>query len=74
MTYHDIQNKDIAIPRSKHRIKDFDLDSDPNRNLADLTDRLDALQRAVANERGINERFRQEILAKVRLLLERGPY
>jgi hypothetical protein len=65
----DVKDKSIGYAKSKRRIKD--LDSDPN---IDLADRIDALQRAVANERGENERFREEMRAKVRLLLEGRSY
>lgn len=51
-----------ARVKSKRRINS---DSD------DLVDRLDALQRAVANQRGELERFRQEVIASVNSLLER---
>ena len=68
MTYHDIQNKDIDYAKSKRRIHGHDIDSDSD---SDLADRIDSLQRAFANERGINERFREETLAILRILLQR---
>jgi hypothetical protein len=72
VTIDNIQNKDIGYAKSKRRIQKRNLDSD------DLADRLDALQRAVANQRGDFERFRQEIIASVNSLLEmereRGSY
>jgi hypothetical protein len=66
MTFHRIEDKSIgyANAKSKRRIRDTDS------NL-DLADRIDSLHRAVANERGINERFREETLAILRILLQR---
>lgn len=63
MTYHDIQNKDIGVAKSKRRIRTNDND--------DLADQVKALQKAFANERGISEQYRQESLAILRVLLER---
>jgi hypothetical protein len=54
-----------ASPKNKRRIRDSDSDSD------DLVDRIDSLQRALANERRISERFREEVLAKLEILLQR---
>jgi hypothetical protein len=61
-----------AIPKEKRRIRDIDSD-------LDLADRIDSLHRAFANERGINERFREEtatilirILLQLQLQLQKG--
>jgi hypothetical protein len=66
MTYHDIQNKDIASASAKSKRRIHDSDSD-----IDLANQVNSLQRAFANERGINERFREETLAILRILLQR---
>jgi hypothetical protein len=55
-----------AFPKEKRRIRDLD----PNLDV-DLSSQVDSLQRAFANERGINERFREETLTILRMLLQR---
>ena len=49
--------------RSKRRIKDFSNE--------DLADQLECLQRAVANQRGDFESFKEELIEIVRVLFER---
>jgi hypothetical protein len=65
MNNDDSTFKVSVSPKSKRRISYKVTDAD-----LDLADRIDSLQRAFANERGEWERFRQEMRAKVRLLLE----
>jgi hypothetical protein len=72
LTISSAENKHIAFPKEKRRIHDRDIASDSN---VDLSSQVDSLQRALANERGINERFREEVLAKLEILLQRtGGY
>ena len=64
MSIDSNRNKDIARAKSKR----------PLNNLDDLASQLDALQRAFAHKRGIDERFQNEMRAKMRVLLERMAY
>jgi hypothetical protein len=66
MSIDNIEDKHIGRAKSKRRIH--------NNDSNDLADQLNSLQKALANERGESERFRQEMRAKVRLLLERRVY
>lgn len=64
MNNEDDKIKFSAFPRSKRRIRN----SNWNFQM-DLADRIDSLQRAVANERGESQRFREAVCAKLGLRL-----
>ena len=69
------QIKDIAIPKGKRWIRICGPNSHPNfdfrfDSISDLVDRIDSLQRAVAQDRGETHRLREEI----RAFLQRGHW